>query len=74
MLKEFPWVEFYRQTLKIKIKFPFLRVGQIYFNTLLDINNDLANIIRGTENDPFYSDEKIPLFIQSITDYYKKEH
>jgi hypothetical protein len=43
-----------------------LRKGQSLFNALVEMNIDLANKIRGTENDCFYDDKKIKNFIKEI--------
>lgn len=43
-----------------------LRYGQCLFNTLYDLDSELANKIRGTNNDPFYLDEKIPKFFFAL--------
>lgn len=42
------------------------RVGQAYFSTLADLHPELANKFRGTSNDPFYDDRKIPKFLELI--------
>lgn len=47
--------EFYvlaRKALKMN---PFWRYGQALFNTLVDVRLDLAEQVRGTDNDPFYA-------------------
>ena len=48
---------------------PHLRWGQTYFNVLSKHAPNLALSVQGTDLDPFYSDHKIPQFIQ-----YVKEH
>lgn len=40
------------------------REGQAYFNYLEEMDGELANIVRGTGNDPFYVDSKIPRFLK----------
>jgi len=40
-----------------------LRSGQVYFNTLHDLEPTLADAIRGTMDDPFYDDGRIPEFM-----------
>lgn len=37
-----------------------LRYGQIYFNTLADIQPEIASWLRGSLNDPFYRDSVPP--------------
>lgn len=39
-----------------------IRHGQHIFNSLYNLEPEIANKIRGTRFDPFYNDEKIPLF------------
>ena len=34
-----------------------LRYGQVYFNRLCEVLPEAAERLRGTDNDPFYSDE-----------------
>lgn len=44
------------------------RAGQYWFNLLHEVRPELANRIRGTEIDPFYIDERVPMFISYIGD------
>ena len=47
--------------------YPFLRVGQAYFNALYKIDPDLANNIRGDGYlDPYLSDDNLPNFLRYI--------
>lgn len=41
---------------------PSWRMGQTYFNVLMDAAPDLAEEIRGTDLDPFHRDEVLPSF------------
>lgn len=43
--------------------FPGERTGQRYFNALCDVELELANEIRGTSDDPFYDDGRLPEFM-----------
>jgi hypothetical protein len=45
-----------------------LRLGQTYFNILCEMEPEIAAIIRGTENDPFYDDKKINDFKKKIVE------
>jgi len=50
--------------------YPHWRYGQILFNVLHDGWPEIANKIRGTENDPFYEEregERINKFFKEIT-------
>lgn len=38
------------------------RFGQSAFNALYDLHPEIANEVRGTENDPFYNDKVMPDF------------
>lgn len=40
-----------------------LRKGQAYMNALAQIDMNLYRAITGTDDDPFYDDSKIPLFL-----------
>jgi hypothetical protein len=39
-----------------------LRAGQQAFNDLYDRDPRIANAIRGTDDDPFYDDRRLPAF------------
>ncbi len=39
-----------------------LRRGQLLFNTLWDFDKEAAEVLRGTDDDPFYDDSKIVRF------------
>lgn len=46
-----------------------LRLGQCFFNILYSKKPKYANLIKGTEYDPFYNDDVIPdciTYLQSI--------
>lgn len=50
-----------------------LRIGQHMFNMLCDYNISLANEIRGDNVlDPFYNDNKVPVFLNYIIDNWNK--
>lgn len=40
-----------------------LRLGQWAFKLLYDSRPDVANIISGTDADPFYRDDRVPAFL-----------
>ncbi len=42
------------------------RAGQAAFNCLYDLYPNIANAIRSTPADPFYRDEKLPLFFDTV--------
>ena len=50
-------------------KSPEFRLGQWSFNKLYEIRPDIADEIRGTENDPFYRDEKLGKFLTAVVLY-----
>jgi hypothetical protein len=45
-----------------------IRYGQHLFNSLNEIRPDIANIIRGTDDDPFYNDKKIGRFWLKVSE------
>jgi len=47
--------------------YPEHRKGQRAFNTLCSLQPRLANEVRGTDIDPFYSDERLKVFIPWAT-------
>ncbi|MGA1718057.1 MAG: hypothetical protein ACO38Q_04595 [Aquiluna sp.] len=42
------------------------RVGQAAFNTLVEFDAALAELIVGTNNDPFYKDDVVPDFLREV--------
>jgi len=51
------YTEWYDQTLEAYLQqVGQQRLGQFFFNALYNINPELANEIRGTNDDPFYND------------------
>lgn len=40
------------------------RRGQAAFNLLHVLRPDLADLVRGSEHDPFYTDERLPAFLE----------
>lgn len=43
------------------------RLGQAYFNCLFDKDPELADFIRNTDKDPFYDNNKLPIFLYFIS-------
>ena len=73
-LTELEWYGLLRIA-KLKVKHnPQLRLGQSIFNTLTVVRNDLADIVRATEYDPFYNDKVIVKLHDYITKPNKNEH
>jgi hypothetical protein len=48
-------------------KNPGMREGQILFNVFSKLYPDMANFVCGKEFDPFYDDDRIPLFVEFIS-------
>jgi hypothetical protein len=42
------------------------RKGQAAFNALYQLDTLVADMIRGSQFDPFYRDERIPAFMQEV--------
>jgi len=55
-----------------RYSYPEWRVGQTFFNVLLECDPDLAERIRGTEDDPFYRNEKLPEFLGIVAEEWDK--
>ena len=59
------WSWFYSEAISnLKLE---QRRGQAYFNALHTVDCDLANSLRGTEFDPFYSDGPLQDFITKVS-------
>ena len=51
-----------------------LRLGQHAFNFIHDIEPDIANEIRGTDKDCFYSNDKMSEFLEEVNKLYNKKY
>ena len=47
---------------------PAQRYGQATFNYLYELYPEIANLIRGKQEDPFYDDNKLSAFYQWLED------
>lgn len=52
-------------------RFPEWRLGQNHFNTLYELNSELANSIRGEELDPFYKDAPSVEYYRFLVDNFE---
>lgn len=50
----------------VKGRTPDWRMGQTYFNVLSQVRPDLAELVRGTELDPFYQDDRVVGFLEFV--------
>jgi hypothetical protein len=50
-----------------------IRLGQAGFNALHDIDKELAEKIVGTNQDPYYDDEKVDALIEFLSNEWKQE-
>ena len=64
LLTDQEWVDLVNKFIKYFRK--HLRIGQSYMVALNDIRPDLYNKISGTDNDPFYDDDKLLNFIKFL--------
>lgn len=62
------YIAFRKQVKETLQEFPMLRKGQVMFNVLYEIRQDIAEKVRSTDLDPFYDDNKIPQFIKYISE------
>ncbi len=53
-------------------RYPNLRAGQNAFNTLYKLDSNVANLIRGTKNDPFYHDDRLTGFYTACWDLFSR--
>lgn len=60
------WSEYNRQVNSAVSTESAWRVGQAYYNVLRDTRPDLAGVVQGTEDDPFYDDRRIPKFLVRV--------
>lgn len=51
-----------------------LRLGQHAFNFIHNIEPDIANEIRGTDKDCFYSNDKMSEFLEEVNKLYNKKY
>jgi hypothetical protein len=51
-----------------------LRLGQHAFNFIHDIEPDIANEIRGTDKDCFYSNDKMSEFLEEVNKLYNQKY
>lgn len=61
-------VGYFTDVLRATNEHPTWRLGQTYFNVLHQKRPDLADKIRGTYLDPFYSNGAIPAFLKWLVD------
>ena len=45
-----------------------VRVGQAAWVALIEVDERLANRIQGTASDPFFEDDRLPMFWQAVTE------
>ena len=50
-----------------------IRKGQKAFNDLYLVEPHIANLIRGTINDPFYNDNRLPDFYKKVEELKNKQ-
>lgn len=49
-----------------------LRPGQRYMNLLTDMRPDLAADVRANDLDPYYLDERIPMFLEFVMRHWER--
>ena len=58
--------EYFKTVSSMVVEHPEWRIGQTYFNVLLDFYPNIAEEVRGTEFDPFYQDGQIEKFLAFV--------
>lgn len=66
MKKEINYSKNTQLHIKVQNKPKDWRLGQAYFNYAYELYPNETNQIRGTNNDCFYNDEKIPEFLNEL--------
>jgi len=61
-LRDCTFDEFWTEFLSAQADYPDWRPGQVAFNILCHVAPDLAERVRGTENDPFNISSRLPAF------------
>ena len=61
------YTEFLSAVRTLRAGNPDWRQGQTYFNALHRVRPDLAEKVRGSELDPFHSDDRIPGFLTFVS-------
>ena len=59
--------EFFEGARNRQKNFPNERKGQAAFNLLYEVRKELADEIRGTDNDPFYDDSNWGRFVSFLS-------
>lgn len=62
------WISLINKLVELLHKHSELRYGQAIMNALNDVRPDLYKEITGTNNDPFYDDNKLVLFMRYLND------
>ena len=60
------WKEFQRKLALYRAAYPRQREGQAFFNVLYDVAPQVADKLRGTENDPFYVSSRVDRAINTV--------
>ena len=59
--------ELYKRVYAAMKHFPSLRYGQAMFNEAANLFPEKTESLRGTEDDCFYDDSKVPAFLKHFT-------
>lgn len=68
------WVDKARRAWQDRYAAVGWRLGQTYFNHLYFNRPDIAERIRSTEADPFYSDKRIGVFLDTVAGLWDVEN
>ena len=63
------FAELYRKNIHSGVQ----RKGQATFNSVCEIDEEIANKLRGTDKDCFYNDSKVSDFMKEVWDKWEKE-
>jgi hypothetical protein len=57
-------------TARYRREHPEQRIGQAAFNAVCKVEPEVANLVRATDLDPFYRDERLPAFWAEVAGFF----
>jgi hypothetical protein len=58
---------------KVRYPYPYERSGQHAYNLLMHTRPDLCGALVGSELDPFYDDDRLPAFLEWVSEHWGDE-
>lgn len=60
------YADFLEKSIRASLRNPHWRLGQTFFNVLVEVRPDLSEQIRSSKLDPFYRDERVQEFLEFV--------